>query len=140
MIQPDHRLALLCFVATAAVACGAPAAPPLRVRYAELARVPVLGDGRSVIVEFDPGDRIPVELTFKDDAFELHPSDPKLELVARRRCFIQMGPDRLKTSLTGDDFDRAPRAPGRFHVGLELTRERKRLVVDVTTPKRPDGT
>lgn len=140
MIQSNHRLALLCLVATAAVACGAPAAPPLRVRYAELDHSPALADGRSVIIELDPGDRIPVVLTFKDDAFELEPSDPKLELVARRRCFIQIGPDRLKTSLTGNDFDRAPRAPGRFHVGLELTRERRRLVVEVTTPKHPDGT
>jgi hypothetical protein len=110
------------------------------VRYGELDHFPTLAEGRSVIVEFAPGDRIPVELTFKDDAFDLTPSDPKLELVARRRCFIQIGPDRLKTSLTGSDFDRAPRAPGRFHVGLQLTRQQRRLVVDVRTPKHPDGT
>ena|SRR5579871_1451630 len=139
MIGPNHRLVMLCLIATAVVACAAPAAPPLRVRYAELEHFPTLANGRSVIVEFDRGDRIPVELTFKDEAFELEPAGPKLELVARRRCFIQVGPDRLKTSLSGTDFDRHPRAPGYFHVGLELTRERRRLVVDVTTPKHPDA-
>jgi hypothetical protein len=140
MIRPNFNLIVLFLVATAAVGCGGAAAPPLRVRYAELDDYPALADGRSVIVEFDPGDRIPVELTFKDDAFDLMPVGPKLELVARRRCFIQIGPDRLRTSLTGSDFDRAPRAPGRFHVGLELTRQRRRLVVDVMTPKHRDGT
>jgi len=57
------------------------------------------------------------------------------DLVAQRRCFILIGGDRLKTSLTGDDFDEKPKAPGHFRVELALTRERRRLLVEVATPE-----
>ena len=139
MTEQKPRFALLSVLSTVLVACGGPSAPPLRVRYADLDHSQGLASARTVIVEFSPGDRIPVELRFTDDAFDLRPAAPNLELVARRRCFIQIGPDRLKTSLTGSDFDSAPKAPGVFHVGLELSKERRRLVVDVTTPRHPDA-
>jgi len=138
LIQSNFHLALLALSVAALGGCAAHSAPPLRVRYAELARPPELRPGQAIIVELDPGDRIPIDLRFSDDAFDLTPSPPKLELVARRRCFIQVGPTRLKTSLTGADFERAPRAPGRFHVGLRLGRA-SRLIVEVTTPRHPDS-
>ncbi len=120
---------------TASFGCAAHAPEPLRVRYAEIARGPSARAGQSVVVEFAPGDRLPVALHFTDDAFDLSPATPPLELVAKRHCFVMMGPNRLKTSLDGKDFEQKPKAPGRFRVGLELTRERQQLVVDVTTPK-----
>jgi len=118
--------------------CAAHAVAPLHVRYAELAQGPPAHEGQSVIVELAPGDRIPVELRFTDDAFELTPATPKLELVARRRCFILVGKDRLKTSLNGTDFDEKPKTPGHFRVELELTRERHGLLVEVVTPRHSD--
>ncbi|HEX3595881.1 MAG TPA: hypothetical protein VHU80_12305 [Polyangiaceae bacterium] len=115
--------------------CAAHAPPPLHVRYAELEHGPRAHEGQPVIVELDPGDRIPVALRFSDDAFELDPAAPKLDLVARRRCFILVGSDRIKTSLTGNDFDERPKTPGHFRVELQLTREQRGLVVEVTTPR-----
>jgi hypothetical protein len=95
---------------------------------------------RPLVLEINPGDRLPVRIAFSDQLFELNPAAPKLELVAKRRGFIRIDAGRITSSLNGDDFEKSPLAPGQFRFGLAITRQGSSIEVAVTTPRRAEGT
>ena len=117
--------------------------PATVVRYADVApHTAPTGLTLPVVLQFEPGDRIPVEIEFDSQAFSLSPARPALELVAKRRSFVRVDRDGLHGSLDGD-FDEKPEAPGRFRAGLEVTPARTRVHIQVVTPRhrepRPRG-
>lgn len=136
--RPERRLAFaglgLLLLATAGCASEA---PPLRVRYADMERGAArayTGEG-PLIVEFQAGDRIPVEFHFTGDYFELTPL-PGVELVARAHCFVRFSRDGIRVSADGTTFDEKPRQPGRFGIGLHAENgQRTKLEVSIVTPR-----
>ena len=123
------------------VGCAGRQAAPV-VRYADVGHRAPQGLSLPVVLQFEPGDRIPVELEFESQAFVLVPAHPALELVAKRRSFVRVDEDGLHGSLDGD-FDAKPEAPGSFRAGLEVTPEHSRVHIRVVTPRhrepRPSG-
>jgi len=123
---------------TLASACAATPAP-YRIRYADVASGAIAGyDGkRALVLELSPGERVPVNLQFDGEDFELAPAHPNLELVAKRHCFVRFWSDGVRTSLDGEHFDEKPRVPGRFRVGLGAERgQAARLDVVIVAPRR----
>jgi hypothetical protein len=109
------------------------------VRYADIGAGALRAfTGREpLVVEFQRGDRLPVNLSFKGDDFELQPTSPPLELVAKRHCFVRFDGDGIHTSLDGQHFDGKPRVPGSFHIGFNAQRGRAtRLDVAIVAPQR----
>lgn len=115
------------------------APPPTRVRFADLQRGALASyTGRSpLIVEFQAGDRVPVDLSFTGEDFELVRAGTSLELVAKQHCFVRFDENGIRTSRDGRDFDRKPSQPGSFRVGLRSERgQPTELEVTIVGPKR----
>jgi hypothetical protein len=123
----------------AAVSGCAASPPPFHARYAEIGRGALAeyrGD-RPMVVEFLPGERLPVDLRVESEDFELVPAQPPLELVAKRRVFVRFGSDGIRTSTDGINFGQKPHEPGRFQLGFAATKTAPpKLQVYVTAPKR----
>jgi hypothetical protein len=142
MSEPSSRSRALTFALFCAVtslpACAATPAP-YRVRFSDFAHGAAVGyDGkRALVVELQPGERIPVNLQFDGQDFDLVPAHPSLELVAKHHCFVRFWRDGIRTSLDGEHFDEKPRIPGRFRIGLEShPGQATRLDVVVVGPRR----
>ena len=105
-------------VALASVGCGHEAAAT-RVRYADFGQGALKGyDGsRPLIIEFQAGERLPVNLEVDGEGFELEPRHPPLELVAKEHCFVRVAADGFRVSRDGVHFDK-PSQPGSFRIGF----------------------
>lgn len=113
--------------------------PPFRARYADVGGGALANyrGSEPLVIEFLPGDRLPVDLRVESQDFELVPAKPPLELVAKRRVFVRFGGDGLRASSDGVSFDQKSRAPGRFQLGFAATKTSPpELQVHVTAPKR----
>ena len=129
----------LCLFALFAQTQGCAHTPePYRIRYADLGRQIANYDARSpLVVEFQAGDRIPVNFAFTGEDFELAPARPALEFVAKRHCFVRFSQDGVRVSEDGVHFDEKPRRPGSFRFGLGAQRgEQPRLDVAIAMPQR----
>jgi hypothetical protein len=126
--------------ATTWLTWGCAAAPPAQhLRFADAAAHGSSIDwARPVVLEFQPGDRLPVRLAFSDQLFELSPAVPALELVAKRRGFLRIEPGGIRGSLSGDDFDVSPLAPGQFRFGLSVTKDGSWLELGLVTPRHAE--
>jgi hypothetical protein len=119
--------------------CGAHVPAPHSYRYADLVREPATGRHifeQPIILEFQPGDRLPIELGFQDAAFALEPSAPQLSLVAKERCFVRIDERGIRTSRDRTRFDEKPAAPGSFFFGFAHRTTGPSLSVQVKTPRR----
>ncbi|HKY41008.1 MAG TPA: hypothetical protein VJN18_33970 [Polyangiaceae bacterium] len=122
-----------------ALACGRAAAPAQHLRFAEVGKSGAGVDWtRPVVLEFQPGDRLPVRVAFSDQVFELSPAASAIELVAKRRGFLRIEQGRITGSLTGDDFDATPLAPGQFRFGIAVTKNGSWVDLAVTTPRHAE--
>jgi hypothetical protein len=133
----DSRCLLVALALTAG--CGAHAPTPHAYRYAELVRNPETGRHifeQPIILEFQPGDRLPIELGFQDAAFALEPSVPQLSLIAKERCFVRIDGRGIRTSRDRAGFDEKPAAPGSFFFGFAHRATGPALSVQVKTPRR----
>jgi hypothetical protein len=115
------RLKFMPFLASAAfatVACGHEVAAT-HVRFADFGKGALKNyDGsRPLIVEFQAGERVPVNLQVSGEGFELAPQHPALEIVVTEHCFVRVDSDGFRISRDGQHFDK-PRTPGGFRVGF----------------------
>lgn len=118
---------------------GCASAEPLRVRYVDIGSGAVkdYSGNAPLIVEFEKGDRLPVDFTFRGQDFEPVPAKLKLELVAKHHCFVRFDEDGIRVSLDGDNFDQKPRVPGSFRVGFNAQRDKPtKLDVVIVAPQR----
>lgn len=139
MFDPlDRRRSLpaaLCALSLAGCASGP---EPLRVRYADLDAGALRGfTGEApLVVEFQPGDRLPVALSFTAPNFALDPAAPALTLVARTHCFVRFDSSGIAASDDGVHFDR-PRVPGSFRIAFATQRGKPtHLDVVIVAPRR----
>jgi hypothetical protein len=133
-----NRLASFVVIAGLLMGCGA-AAPAQHLRFADAATQGGRLDWtRPIVLEFQPGDRLPVRVAFSDQIFELTPDVPQLELVAKRHGFVRIDGHRITGSLSGEDFDASPLAPGQFRFGLALTKSGSWLELAVVTPRHAE--
>ena len=129
-----------CAIGSVALCVGCASGPQAyQIRFAEIG-VGGLKDYTGtlpLVVEFDKGDRLPVELTFTGAEFELVPAKPKIELIVKRHCFVRFDEDGIHVSQDGKNFDEKPTAPGSFRVGLKAQRgDPTKLEVVIVAPKR----
>jgi hypothetical protein len=115
------RLQFMPFLVSAAfatVACGHEVAAT-HVRFADLGKGALKDyDGsRPLIIEFQAGERVPVNLQVSGEGFELATPHPALELVATGHCFVRVDSEGLRISRDGQHFDK-PSHPGAFRVGF----------------------
>lgn len=127
--------ALALFLTLAACAATGPA--PHHVRARDLGTQPpqTLAPGTPIIVEFEPGDVIPVDLTIQGDLVGLVET-PKLAVVAKRRFFLRIDKDGIRTSSDGKNFDEKVVRPGSFRIGLSVTSAGVRGQIDLVTPQK----
>jgi hypothetical protein len=114
------RLLGMCTLAAAASTLGcAHETAPARVHFADFAQGALKGyDGsRPLIIEFQPGETLPVNLEVDGEGFRLEPQHPPLALVATEHCFVRVGSDGFRLSHDGQHFDK-PAQPGSFRVGF----------------------
>jgi hypothetical protein len=115
---PFRCMPILTAAAFATLGCGHEMAAT-HVRFADFDHGAMKSyDGsHPLIIEFQAGDRLPVNLEFSGEGFELEPQHPALDFVATQHCFLRVGPDGFHSSLDGVHFDK-PRQPGKFRIGL----------------------
>lgn len=116
----------------------AQAGAPMRVRYADVDKGALQAFTGEVplIVEFQPGERLPVSFSLTADVFKLEPEHPALELVVTQHCFLRIGPDGFRMSLDPENFDRKPSEPGSFRIGFGQARgESAKVTVEVAAPR-----
>src|SRR5262245_30925123 len=119
--------------------CAAHAPPARLYRYAELVRAPESARHifeQPTILEFLPGDRLPIELAFRAESFALEPAAPPLALIAKEHCYVRIDGRGLRVSSDLAHFDWKPVAPGSFFIGFTAHADGPRLIVKVATPRR----
>jgi hypothetical protein len=134
-----RSVCVLLFVSAGLMTPGCAHSPvPMRVRYADIGKGGMTGftGAQPLIIEFQPGERIPLNFEITGDGFELQPQHPQLELVATQRCFVRIDRKGLRLSADPDHFDDKPKQPGSFRVGLWVDREQHAKVdVVIATPR-----
>jgi hypothetical protein len=111
----------------------------MRVRYADIDKGALQGftGAEPLIIEFQPGDRVPVNFELTGEGFELQPQHPPLELVATQRCFLRISAKGFRVGLDPDHFDDKPSQPGSFRIGFGAVRGQPAKVdVVIAAPRR----
>lgn len=112
------------FAAVAALT-GCASGPPLRVvRVNDVGTLAALTEGQALIIEFQPGDTLPLDVSIAGPLLESAPDTPAIVLTAKRRFFLRLDEDGLASSLDGEDFSQRSETPGSFQIGIGATRER----------------
>jgi hypothetical protein len=131
-----HALLLVLALPLLGAAGCAHSAPAKQISLAELRRGALAdwrGDG-PLIVEFRPGDRLPVELDFQSQFFGLEQPAAGMELVVKERCFVRFDENGVRTSPDGIDFE--TEEPGRFGIHLVTTKTTATtLKVQIVAPR-----
>ncbi len=121
---------VLGFLAAALAGCAA-SPPPRIVRLDELAKLDEIRPGQQVVVELQPGDKIPV--SFEVGGWVKTPSDLEpIELTVTKHVFVRIDEDGLQTSDDGKTFGHH-RRPGSFQIGFRLKKTGASAKVAVRT-------
>lgn len=126
------RFALVVAVAALASACAA-TPPAMRLRARDVAANPPKGITFPLIVEFQEGDVVPVTFVVSGQLVATPDDLPPIKLIAKRRFFVRIDKDGIRTSLDGEHFGK-PSAPGSFRAGLGVTKNGVHGTVEVVTP------
>jgi hypothetical protein len=131
---------VLCVAFAGLTAFGcAHAVAPRHVRYADINNGALQGytGAEPLIIEFQPGDRLPVNFEFTGEDFELQPRHPSLELVAKQHGFLRISAKGIRVSRDPDHFDIKPSQPGSFRVGFSAAQGKPaKLDVAIVAPRR----
>lgn len=134
LLSVGHMAVIL--FAGAGCAGSQAATPP--IRYADLGHAGQALDLRGpFVIQFEAGERLPVNFDFSSEDFELTPAHPNLELVAKHRCFVRFSSEGVRASLDPTKFGDKPKTPGSFRFGLNVRRgEQAKIDVAIATPRR----
>ena len=135
-----RSLSLLMLLSAGIAELGCTHSPmPMRVRYADIEKGAMKGftGAQPLIIEFQPGERVPMNFEFTGGGFELEPQHPSLELVVKQHYFLRVDSDGLRLSPVPDHFDDKPKQQGSFRMGFWVDREQHAKVdVAIAAPRR----
>ena len=122
----------------AAQACGASLLPAQQFRYADLTHDATQTRHmleQPFILEFAPGDRLPIDMSLDAELFQLEPATPALALVAKRRCFVRVDAGGIHAGADKSVLARKPASPGSFFLGFTARAQGPALRVAIKTPR-----
>lgn len=96
---------------------------PLVVRASELKNASALAPGQPIVIEFQAGEEIPLELTMDGPLVQSQKPETPIRLKVVRRFFMRIDEDGVTTSLDGKTFGDNV-APGSFRFGVGATKEK----------------
>jgi hypothetical protein len=138
-----HRLTLALALWLGASSLGCAARPaPLVVRAGAIGDQPAkLAPGQSLVIEFQPGDEIPLDVSVDGPLVRSpKPAEP-VRLKVVRRFFLRVDEDGIATSLDGVTFgDHIEK--GAFRFGVGATKEKgvtATIAIRTPTPREPGG-
>ena len=111
-------------LALAALAGCATGPAPRMVRASELQSAAELAPGQPLIIEFQPGDSLPLEVALRGPLLHSVEDAQPIKLVAKQRFFLRIDSEGIATSLDGKDFSSDGFAKGSVQFGVGATRER----------------
>lgn len=133
------KTSLVPLLALAGALSGCASAPPpaRHVRSADLASLGQVSLDQPLIVEFQPGDIIPLHFTL-DGPFVRSPEGaPPIPLRVVRHFYLRIDKDGLKSSADGENFDGKSVTPGQFQVGIGVTKAGAEARISIRTPTPP---
>lgn len=113
----------LLIVSLSTIGCAS-GPPPRVVRVTDMQGMAELAKGQPLIVEFHEGDTLPLDFSLQGPLLESAIDAPPIVLTAKRRFFLRIDGDGLRSSLDGEDFSKNAAAPGTFQIGIGASRER----------------
>lgn len=129
MIQRSFLAAL---PALLLLACSS-SQPPLRVRAADPSSFSAAVPGQPIIIEFQEGDEIPLEVSVSGDLVATDPATPPVKVRAKRHFYLRLDGSEMKTSLDGEHFGSSAKR-GSFAFGLGFDQTGTKATIKVTTP------
>jgi len=135
-----NRLFVGLAIALSTLGCAS-GPPPRTVRLDQVQAMADLANGQPLIIEFREGDTLPVDFSLQGPLLESAKDTPAIVLTAKRRFFLRIDSDGLRTSLDGKDFSKNPAAPGSFQIGIGASRERGtrgNITIKGPTPNEPN--
>ena len=100
---------------------------------------PTLAPGQSLVIEFQPGDEIPLDVTVEGPLVKSPTPVEPIRLKVERRFFLRLDGDGVATSLDGVTFgDHAEK--GAFSFGIGATKEtgvKATIAIRTPTPREP---
>ncbi len=134
------KIISLLLVTLSALGCAS-GPPPRVVRATDVQGVAKLALGQPLIIEFHEGDTLPLDFSLQGPLLQSPTDAPPIMLTAKRRFFLRIDGDGLRSSLDGKDFSKSPAAPGSFQIGIGATRERgtrATITIKGPTPREPE--
>lgn len=112
--------------------------PPRIVKASELGSAGPIEPGQALIVEFVPGDRIPLSVTVGGPLVHSPEDLAPIELEVVRRFFLRVDEDGLATSLDGKTFgDHVEKGSFQFGVGVTKAGASATIGIRTPTPREP---
>lgn len=125
------RPVLALLLALPVVGCSTP--PALRVKASDPSTFAEARPGQPLIVEFNEGDVIPLHFVVQGELIETNPVPAPIRLVAKRRFFLKIDGDGVRTSVDGEHWN-ASRKRGTFAFGLGFDKEGTKANARIVTP------
>ncbi len=123
------------FIVLAMALGGCAASPPARVvRSADLGTLGPLVPGQPLVIEFQPGDTIPLFVTLDGPFVKSPEGAPPIPLRVVRHFFLRIDEGGLRSSLDGKSFDDEPVRPGQFQIGFGATKAGPEARITIRTP------
>lgn len=118
-------------VALAGLGCSSP--PALRIKANDPSTFAEARPGQPMIVQFEEGDVIPLSLVVQGELVETNPTPPPIRLVAKRRFFLKIDGDGVRTSIDGEHWG-ASKKRGTFAFGLGFDTGGTKATARIVTP------
>jgi len=131
--------ATLCIVSSALLLSACAASPaPRTVRAAEIGKLGPLAPGQPLVIQFEPGDTIPLHVAVEGALLRTDPDAAPVRVHVLRRFFLRIDGDGMRTSLDGRSFDEDPATRGAFSVGFGASPRgtEGRITIRTPTPAR----
>jgi hypothetical protein len=120
-------------LSTAFLTACATTPEPRIVDADDIGKLGPLEPNQALVIVFEPGDSIPLDLSVGGPLVETPPSSEPIKLQVKRKFFLRIDGDGMKTSLDGKTFGEVER-PGSFSIGVGANNKGTRAHISITTP------
>ena len=127
-----RSVATLLFSAATLIGCANTPEPRI-VDADDLGKIGQLQPNQALVIVFEPGDHIPLDLSVGGPLIETPADREPIKLQVKRKFFLRIDGDGLKTSLDGKTFGKVE-SPGSFSIGVGANKNGTRAHISITTP------